>query len=393
MVAPTDTWGAPQAQFWLRGERPPAPVLWEEDKGVYHVYGHPEAVEVLQDPGTFSHDTGRLFPVQLDERMTVGNMLQLDPPEHTRLRRLISRAFTPRIVADLEPRIAELTCELLDEAGDVDRMELVDRLAYPLPVIVIAELLGVPASDRPQFKKWTSKLLESSADALGEVDQDELDEQFDDLEQMRAYLREHAAERRRVPREDLLTKLAEAEVDGERLSDDQVVNFANLLLIAGHITTTLLLGNTVLALDAHPGHAARVRADRTLVPGAIEESLRLIPPVARAFRATNRDSVLAGQPIPRDQLVAVWLGAANRDERVFPDPHTFDPERDPNPHVTFGRGVHFCIGAPLARLEGRIALNILFDRYPALRLDPERPPVFHPSPDITGVRELPVVLR
>jgi cytochrome P450 len=171
------------------------------------------------------------------------------------------------MVADLAPRIAELTKELLDEVADAERLELVDRLAYPLPVIVIAELLGVPASDRPQFKKWTAKLLESSADALDHVDQNELDEQFSDLDEMLAYLREHAAERRRVPREDLLTKLAEAEVDGLRLGDDQVVNFANLLLIAGHITTTLLLGNTVLALDAYPEHADRVRADRTLVPG------------------------------------------------------------------------------------------------------------------------------
>jgi cytochrome P450 len=393
VVALAETWGAPPTQFWLHGKRPPAPVVWDEDKSVHHVYGHPEAVEVLGDPATYSHDTGRLFAVQLDERMTEGNMLQLDPPEHTKLRKLISRALTPRMVADLAPRIAELTGELLDEVADAERFELVDRLAYPLPVIVIAELLGVPAADRPQFKKWTAKLLESSADALDHVDQNELDEQFSDLDEMRAYLREHAAERRSAPRDDLLTKLAEAEVDGERLGDDQVVNFANLLLIAGHITTTLLLGNTVLALDAHPEHAERVRADRTLVPGAIEESLRLIPPVARAFRATNHDTELAGQPIPRDRLVAVWLGAANRDERVFPDPHTFDPTRDPNPHVTFGRGVHFCIGAPLARLEGRIALNILFDRYPALRTDPDRPPIFHPSPDITGVRELPLVLR
>jgi cytochrome P450 len=207
------------------------------------------------------------------------------------------------------------------------------------------------------------------------------------------YLGEHAAERRRAPREDLLSKLVQAEVDGERLADAEVVNFAMILLIAGHITTTMLLGNTVLCLDSNPEQAARVRADRSLVPSAIEESLRFFSPFAALGRVTTSEAELGGRTIPADELIMVWIAAANRDPRQFTDPGTFDLDRDPNPHVGFGRGIHFCIGAPLARLEGRVALNILLDRYPALRTDPQTPPEFIPSPNMTGVRKLPLDLR
>ncbi|GAA3537572.1 cytochrome P450 [Amycolatopsis ultiminotia] len=383
-----------ELHVWIRGERPQARVWFDEDTGIQHVYGHREAMEVMGDPVTFSSDFQRLFPTKFKfgKDLTDGNMVRMDPPEHSKLRKIVSHAFTPRVIADLEPRIAALTNELLDEVAEHDRMELVDRFAYPLPVIVIAELLGVPASDRAWFKQLMRTELESARDALVDFES-ELERRIADIRQIRAYFAEHAAERRRAPRADLLTRLVEAEVDGERLSDDQVVNFANLLLIAGHITTTSMLGNTVLVLDDNPAQAARVRADRTLVPGAIEESLRLYPPFQRILRTTMRDTEIGGHRIPRDRLVSVWLGAANRDESVFSDPHVFEPARDPNPHLAWGRGVHFCLGTPLSRLEGRIALNILFDRYPKLRTDPQRRPTFLPSPDFTSVRELPVLLR
>jgi len=207
---------------------------------------------------------------------------------------------------------------------------------------------------------------------------------------MTAYLAEHAAERRRRPRADLLTRLVHAEVDGERLPDDQVINFAILLLLAGHITTTMLLGNTVLCLDAHRELQEKVRADRGLIPPVIEESLRLLTPFAAIGRATTREAVLGGITIPADEMLLVWLAAANRDPRQFPDPDVFDPARDPNPHLAFGRGVHFCLGAPLARLEGRVALNILLDRVGTLRTDPDDPVEFLPAPTLTGVRRLPL---
>ncbi|MGW5644833.1 cytochrome P450 [Saccharopolyspora sp. NPDC003752] len=381
--------------FWLRGEKPANPVDFDEERGVWNVHGHPEAVAVLSDPKTFSSDITRVMPIELDPAFLEGDLTQMDPPQHRKLRRLVSHAFTPKIVADLEPRIAALTHELLGAVADRDRFELVADLAYPLPVIVIAELLGVPSSDRDLFRKWAEEQLSGgqqlSVSAQGEEQLREMNASLESMRQIYDYLLEHAAERRRKPREDLLTQLVQAEIDGERLTDNEVANFANLLLAAGHITTTMLLGNTVMCLDAHPEQAARVRADRALVPGAIEESLRLLTPFALTYRATMTETEVGGRRVPADQVLSVWLGAANRDGRVFAEPDAFDPARDPNPHIAFGRGIHFCLGAPLARLEGRIAMNILLDRFPVLRTDPANPPVLMPGTDMIGATSLPLL--
>ncbi|GAB2652726.1 cytochrome P450 [Saccharopolyspora gloriosae] len=412
-----ENWGLPTSQFWLHGERPRDPVqhdeatgLWnvyghpeavqllgdpvqhDEATGLWNVYGHPEAVQLLGDPATFSSDTSRLFP-QGDE-FADGNLVRMDPPEHNKLRKLVSHAFTPKVVAGLEPRIAGLTDELLDAVDGADRLELVADLAYPLPVIVIAELLGVPASDRELFKEWVDAMFTRDATpSLKEQtpeQQRELDAVLAQVRNLTEYLGGHVDERRAHPREDLLSKLVEAEVDGERLTRAEVVNFANVLLIAGHITTTMLLGNTVLCLDAHPEHQARARAERSSLPAVIEESLRFLSPFATLGRVTSTEAELGGQRIPADQLLMVWAAAANRDPRRFSNPDVFDPTRDPNPHLGFGRGVHFCLGAPLARLEGRVALGKLFDRFPVLATDPADPPEFQPNPNMTGVRKLPL---
>jgi cytochrome P450 len=389
-----DTWGIHEQQFWLRGEIPETPVEYKPELGLWHVYGYPETVRILGDPATFSSNTNRKVPDV--EGFTEGNIIQLDPPEHRKLRNLVSHAFTPKVIANLEPRIAELTDELLDAADGRDHLELVNDLAYPLPVIVIAELLGVPASDRELFKKWVDNLLGRTQQfSLTEQSEEQdrmMREALEEVKHFTDYLGEHVAGRRRNPREDLLSKLVESEVDTERLTDAQVVNFALILLIAGHITTTMLLGNTVLCLDRHPEQARRVRADRSLVPSAIEESLRYFSPFAALGRITNSEVELGGQTIPAEELLLVWIAAANRDPRQFPDPGVFDVSRDPNPHVAFGRGIHFCIGAPLARLEGRVALNILLDRFPSLRTDPQAPPMFRPSPNMTGVNKLPLLI-
>jgi Cytochrome P450 len=387
----------PEDHFWLHGARPERPVEYHSGTGIWYVHGYPEAVEVLGDPVTFSSDTLRLMPdaaLMGDEFSLRGFLTQVDPPEHDRLRRLVAAAFTRRVVADLEPRIAALTGELLDAARERGRLELVADLAHPLPVIVIAELLGVPPGDRALFRRWADALLAPSTTISLRKSTEEYRAEARAMtgpwREMTAYLAEHAAERRRRPRADLLTRLVHAEVDGERLPDDQVINFAILLLLAGHITTTMLLGNTVLCLDAHRELQEKVRADRGLIPPVIEESLRLLTPFAAIGRATTREAVLGGITIPADEMLLVWLAAANRDPRQFPDPDVFDPARDPNPHLAFGRGVHFCLGAPLARLEGRVALNILLDRVGTLRTDPDDPVEFLPAPTLTGVRRLPL---
>ncbi|TDE36167.1 cytochrome P450 [Nonomuraea mesophila] len=388
----------PRQLFWLHGPGPDRPVEFDSATGLWNVYGYPELHQVLGDPTTFSSDTIRvtrkLFP-ETNELSMEGFITQIDPPEHGKLRKLVSSAFTRKVVADLEPRIAALTHELLDAAAERGRFELVTDLAYPLPVIVIAELLGVPSSDRALFKQWADAMFEREGQiSLAEPSEDRgaaVQAVMKPWKEMSDYLAAHAAERRTRPRADLLTKLVEAEVDGERLPDEQVVNFAIVLLLAGHITTTMLLGNTVLCLDAFPEQQDRVRADRSSVPALIEESLRLFTPFAALARATTREVELGGETIPADRLVMCWMGQANRDPRQFPDPGVFDPGRDPNPHLAFGRGIHFCLGAPLARLEGRVALDILLDRLDPLRADPDEPVQFIPTPTMTGVRRLPLL--
>lgn len=330
-----------------------------------------------------------------DDFSLSGFITQIDPPEHGKLRKLVSSAFTRKVVADLEPRIAALTRELLDEAREHGRFELVTDLAYPLPVIVIADLLGVPSSNRPLFKQWADAMFQRDAKVTlkqsAESRMADVQTTLKPWKEMFGYLAGHAAERRVRPRADLLTRLVEAEVDGERLPDEQVVNFAIVLLLAGHVTTTMLLGNTVLCLDAFPEQQDLLRADRSRIPAAIEESLRFFTPFSALSRSTTRETELGGVTIPADQMVMAWLGAANRDPRQFPDPDVFDPDRDPNPHLGFGRGIHFCLGAPLARLEGRVALNILLDRFPSLRTDPDDPVSFIPTPTMTGVRRLALI--
>ncbi|MCP2339289.1 cytochrome P450 [Actinomadura rupiterrae] len=393
MTSVVHKWNVHPDHGWLRGKRPDAPVQFDEEQGLWNVYGHAECRRMLNDHETFSSNTARLLPVTVEAALLEGDLSQMDPPAHRDYRRLLSPAFTPRRLAALEERVAALTGELLDAMDGRSEIEAVADLAYPLPVIVIAELLGVPPSDREMFRGWADDVIESFS-GFSALDEEEggndIREGTERMRPLLSYLAGHLAERRRHPREDLLTELALAEAGGRRLTDNEAVNIANILLITGHITTSMILGNTVLCLDADPEQAARVRADRSLVPGAVEEALRVLPPAAVLTRATNADCEIAGQRIPKDQLVFLWLGAANRDPSVFAAPEVFDPGRDPNPHFGFGGGIHFCIGAGLARIEARYALNGLLDRFPALRAVPDDPPVFFETPDMVGVRKLPL---
>lgn len=384
---------------WMRGEQPTERVRFNAALGMWEVFQYDDIVSILNDPERFSSNTLKLIVSEEDARAyNDGNLVQADQPEHRKLKRLISHAFTPRTVAGLEPRIAALTEEILDRLQEQDSFEWVQELTYPLPVTVIAELLGVPSGDKEMIRTWADTRFGGEMTlSLNPEDQElqnEINQKMYELtEQLTAYILEHALDRRRNPREDLLTELVQAEVDGERLSDRQVANFGSLLLVAGHITTTLLLGNTVLLLDAYPDEFERVRADRSLVPTALEEAIRLFTPFANGYRVTNTEVEIGGQSIPAGQMVKLCSAAANRDPGVFPDPHRFDAGRDPNPHLSWGRGMHFCLGAPLARLEGRVVLNALLDRFPKLRVDPDRPPVFTPNPEMVGVTSLHLLTR
>jgi cytochrome P450 len=265
----------------------------------------------------------------------------------------------------------------------------VSEFAYPLPVTVIAELLGVPAADRNLFRRWADGLLSMPRPDLRS---ERLASTLEDaLREIDGYLLRHCVARRGKPGDDLISDLVTAEVDGERLDDEEVVNFARLLLLAGHITTTLLLGNTVLCLEDCPQAAAELRADRSRIPAALEEVLRLRSPFPQMARYTTREVELSGQVIPAKQLVMLWLLSANHDERQFADPERFDIHRHPNEHVAFGHGVHFCLGAPLARLEGKIAVELLLSRCADIRVTPGTAVEYYDN--IFGARSLPISVR
>lgn len=370
------------------------PVRYEEDLGVWRVSDYDTAAAVLADPKTFSSDLSSLAPTQEDfETFTQGNFVGMDPPEHRRLRTLVSQAFTPRVVRGLEPRIEALCAQLLDEVADLDRFDLVEALAYPLPIIVIAELLGIPAEEHPLFQEWASVLF--SGDQLGEApDAADLERALEviapTVREMNGYMLRHIQARRADPGEDLTSRLIAAEVDGVRLRDQQMVGFVALLLVAGHVTTTALLGNAVVTFDRHPGTNEALRADPGLLPGAVEEVLRWLPPFPELGRRVARPVVLGGHELPADSMLMTHLGIANRDPSRFPAPDVFDVTRNPNPHLTFGHGIHFCIGAPLARLEARIALRMVQERFRSLTI-PSYEDVTYQNPAVLlGVRRLPV---
>lgn len=354
---------------WTRWHRAHRPVYYDEQQRSWQVFRYEHLSEILGDPGRYLADLGDLQPSNPDlDLVRKGNFVNMDGSRHRKLRGLVAQAFTPKVVANLEPRIVALAGELLD-AAESDQFDLVGQLAYPLPVIVIAELLGIPAADRVHFRRWAEEFFpfdETEPDIAGT--QDAVDSLTPTVRQMTAYLMDHIAERRRRPREDLTSRLVQAEIDGERLADDEMVGLIALLLTAGHITTAALLGNAVHTLDRRPAVTARLRADRSAVPGAIDEVLRFRPPLPRLTRRTATDVTLGGQRLPAGEIVALWLVSGNRDEAKFPDPDVFDVDRRPNQHLSFGHGIHFCLGAPLARLETRLALGLLFDRYREINL-------------------------
>jgi cytochrome P450 len=374
MVNPT----LPDLLVWLEQSRRDGRVHYDARQQCWTVLGHPEAAAVLADPATFSSDLGDLIPRQEDmDLFQRGNFVRMDPPRHHRLRALVSQAFTPKVVTGLAPRIAEVTTGLLDARAGERRLDLIDDLAYPLPVIVIAELLGVPTSDRPLFRRWADALFERTNagpdESLTSLSREAVAAFAPTLREMNAYILDHIRTRRAAPTDDLTSRLVRAEVDGRHLSDEEIVGFVGLLLLAGHVTTTATLGNTILAFDEQPDAAAEVRADPALLPAAIEEVLRLRTPFPRLARRATTDAVVGEVGIPAGAVVIAWLAAANRDERVFAEPDRFDIHRTPNPHLTFGHGIHFCLGAPLARLEARVALGILLERYREIAVDTGAP--------------------
>jgi len=315
------------------------------------------------------------------------SMLVVDPPDHTRLRNLVSKAFTPRMVDRLRPRIEAIAADLVDRLANESRVDLISRFAYPLPVIVIAEMLGVPARDRAQFQEWSAVVVRGLDPFLDSETQEAV---FDARDALVAYIRGIIGERRREPADDLITAMIAAREKGDLFSEGELVAMCNLLLIAGHETTVNLIGGGVHALLRNPDQLDRLRRQPALATTAVEELVRYAPPVQWTGGVATEELELGGRRIAPRQTVVGILAAANRDPEVFDDPDRLDVGRDPNPHVSFGRGIHFCLGAPLAKLEAQVALPMLLERFPDLRLAGEPEP--RPTWNLRGLAHLPVGL-
>jgi cytochrome P450 len=312
-------------------------------------------------------------------------MLIMDPPDHTRVRKLVNKAFTPKRIAALRGHIEEIVRELADAALAKGRFDLIHDIAEPLPAVVIAELLGVPPADHRQFREWSSALIAGIAapsPAAREAGSAAARSLF-------GYLANTIAARRREPRDDLISAMIHAQEERDALTDAELLATSNLLLLAGHETTTNLIGNGTLALLRDRDQWRRLCADPGLLPSAVEELLRFDGPVQATVRVALEDVAIDGHTIPQGALVLVNLGAANHDPAVFDRPDQLDIARDPNPHVAFGFGTHFCLGAPLARLEAELAFATLTRRFPGLTLVHDEP-VYRPNPVLRGLARLEV---
>ncbi len=317
------------------------------------------------------------------------SMLDRDPPDHTRLRSLVSKAFTPRVVETLRPHIQQIVNGLVDAVQDEGSMDLIEQFAYPLPVIVICEMLGVPVEDHERFKGWGLDIARGLDAILLPPDSDVGRRAVAGRHALAGYFRALIAERRAAPRADMLSALIAAEEAGDKLSEDELLATCTLLLVAVHETTVNLIGNGTLALLRHPEQLRRLRENPGLIGTAVEELLRYDGPVQRTARIPSADVTIDGHTIANGEMVMPFIGAADRDPAQFPDPDRLDIGRTENRHIAFGWGIHFCLGAPLARVEGQIAINTLIQRLPALALATDRPE-FRQSLTLRGLASLPV---
>ncbi|RRJ28018.1 cytochrome P450 [Halocatena pleomorpha] len=371
---------------WYAEMRQNNPVRYDERRQTWDVFRYEEVDRVLRDHETFSSDltTATVQPRGRDDDSGVLTMLRADPPEHGRLREFVNERFQPGAIRTNRVRIEELTAKQLAQIEDNDRIDVVSDLAYPLPVSVIAELLGIPIDRRDQFKQWSDAIVARApedTDAHTAVQQ----RRSDAWTEMRTYFSKLIEERKNGTRDDLITLAATA----TELDRDETIGFCILLLIAGNVTTTNLITNAVWCFEEHDV-TERIRAGEIDRAQAIEEVLRYRSPVQMVRRVATEDVELGGRQITAGERVTPWVGSANRDPEMFDAPAAFRPERRPNPHLAFGRGIHFCLGAPLARVEADVVLGALLDRFSTIEPDlTDRTP----RPTFHGLMTLPCAVE
>ncbi len=341
----------------------------------WQVFRYDDVQRVLSDYAAFSSNFSQ---GQAQDPLST-SLVSMDPPRHRQLRNIVTQAFTPKGVARLADRITAIVTDLLDPIVARGRMDVIGDLSYPLPVIVIAEVLGIPQQDRESFKLWSDAIVGATGSEGG-----------DPQHEMGAYFMDMIARRRREPQDDLISALLDAQIDGQHLNQRELLGFCILLLVAGNETTTNLIGNALLCFDEQPEVMEQLRAEPELIPNAIEEVLRYRSPVQMMYRRAISDVTLDGRAIRAGQMVIAQIGSANRDEAQFPDADKFDIRRTPNRHIAFGHGIHFCIGAPLARLEARIVLTHLLTRLRDIRRVREAPLEAIGSDIVYGVKHLPI---
>jgi cytochrome P450 len=362
---------------------------------------HADCLAILRDPRSSSDNTNSTDYQQFvagqeqvaDQEFLGGArpFLFLDPPDHTRLRGLVSKAFTPRVVEGLRPRIQEIVDELIDALAERDSVEVIEDLAYPLPVAVICEMMGVPAADHATFKEW-SRALARSLDPVEIMPPEEVERRQRTVTQFADYFRALIEERRAGPKDDLLSALIAAEEAGDKLAPEELLATCILLLVAGHETTVNLIGNGTLSLLRHPDQLQKLRDDLSLTKNTVEEVLRYDPPVQMTLRIALDDMQVGDVALKKGQQAILLLASANRDPEQFREPERFDITRDASRHLAFGHGIHFCLGAPLARVEGEIALGTLVRRVQGLELRTEAP-AYKENIVLRGLASLPVGYR
>jgi hypothetical protein len=376
------------------------PVHWSDSIGGWILTRYDDMVTTFKDTSHYSNE-GRLgkavayLPAEsraefktFEDHYAQKSLIHSDPPDHTRFRGLITKAFTPRVVEAMRPRMQEIVNELLDRVQPSGQMDVIQDLAIPLPVTVLSEIMGVPKSDVHLFKGWADDLL--AFQGVNKPAVEILRRSQNAIVGIRAYLGELLKDKRRRPGEDLLSELAAAESEGDKLSEAELLNSCITLLVAGHETTTSLIGNGLYTLLRYPDQWQLLQDDRSLLTSAMEEMLRYESPVARQPRLMKQDAEMGGKQLRQEEMVFQMLNAANRDPAYFDDPDRFDIRREKNRHIAFGLGIHFCVGATLARTEGQIVFSTVMERLPEIRLVGEKPDWDLQKPNSRMLKALPV---
>jgi cytochrome P450 family 109 len=362
--------------------RQKTPVRYDEARSCWDVFRYEDVHYILKNPKLFSSERG--------SGTLQGSILTMDPPRHTKMRNLVNKAFTPKAVKDLKNKIEEVTLYLLDQVNEKGTMDLVHNLAGPLPVIIIAELLGVPAKDRDLFKTYSDVLVAGAKDNSNEAFQRMAQKRKEGSEFLKEYFKKIILERKVNPEEDLISLLLAAKIDGEKLTEEEVLSFCVLLLVAGNETTTNLITNAVRYMTEDKNIQEQARTNLPLIPKLVEETLRFYPPIQAIGRVTKEQVKVGGKTIQKGEQVICWVASANRDEQKFAEPNRFTLERKLNPHLSFGFGIHFCLGAPLARLEAEVALVTLLSTFAKLEGVKGTELEAIPSPFVFGVKRLPL---